>query len=135
MTKAIIVRANGETHPIDIPNDQLGEAIHNAVGGWFDVVRQPTMGISAYVHDEGLLIGLDPNACVSAIFNQLLVGDIVICGATDNEGDHLDLNEMFFEPEFAQYAHGMNNKPEMNAELAKLRDKIAQEPFKITVRK
>lgn len=131
MTKAIVVRANGETHPIDIPNEQLGEAIHNAVGGWFDVVRQHEMNISAYVHDMGLIIGLAPNACVSAIFNQLLVGDIVICGAEDEDGDHLDLHEMFFRPDFAQYAMGMNNKPEMNAELAKLRDKIASEPMQV----
>jgi hypothetical protein len=132
MSKAIVVRANGKTEPIEL-GDKAGEKIWEVVGGWFDVVRQPDMNISAYVHDTGLIDKLDPNACVSAIFNQLLVGDIVICGATDEEGDHLDLHEMFFEPEFANYAHSMNNKPAMNAELAQLRDKIASQPMQVQV--
>lgn len=133
MAKAIVVRTNGTVNEINITPDNAGDMIHDIVGGYFDAVTNHQMNITAYVHDTGLLIKLDPNACASAIFGQLLVGDTVICGATDLEGDHLDLNEMFFQPDFANYAQSMNNKPEMNAELARLRDKIAEEPFTVTI--
>ena len=131
MAKAILVQTNGEVRPIELENESSGRVISELVGGIFTAVRNHKMNITAYVHDEGLLIKLDPNACVSAIFNQLLVGDAVICGADDDEGYHLDLHEMFFEPEFSQYAFGMNNKPAMNEELARLRDKIAEQPIEI----
>lgn len=130
--KAIAIRTNGTVEHLDLPKEGSGQEIRDIVGGWFDVVRQPVMNISAYVHDMGLIIGLEPNACASSIFNQLLVGDVVICGATDNEGDHLDLHEKFFEDEFKTYAMGMNNKPDMNKALAELRDKRAREGFTIT---
>ena len=132
MAKAIVVQTNGEVRAIELEEGSSGNTISELVGGLFDAVGNREMDITAYVHDMGLIIKLDPNACASAIFNQLLVGDVVICGATDEEGYHLDLHPMFFEPEFSQYAFSMNNKPAMNEELAKLRDKIAEQPFTIT---
>ena len=131
MANAIIIRTNGDVQAVDIDRENGHKQINTIVGGWFDTVTNHEMNITAYVHDSGLLIKLDPNACASAIMGQLLVGDVVICGATDNEGYHLDLNEMFFQSDFAKYAMGMNNKPQMNEALAELRDKRANEGFTI----
>lgn len=83
MTTAVLVRANGEVRHIDLPITDAHIMVHHMVGGWFDVVRHPLRkDLHAYVHDEGLLLKQEVNVAMTYLFNQLLVGDIVLSRAT-----------------------------------------------------
>jgi len=76
--------------------------IQSLVGGCFDVVTTRVGGheIVGYVHDEGLLIGLEQNWFASALFERNLVGPCVIIGGESPDGycdgDSYDLPENFF---------------------------------------
>ena len=83
MTSALLVRANGEVRHIELPVDDAHIMIHHMVGGWFDLVRHPLRkDLHAYVHDEGLLRKQEINVAMTYLFNQLLVGDIVLSRGT-----------------------------------------------------
>ena len=83
MTSAVLVKANGEVQHIDLPVTDAHIMIHHMVGGWFDVVRHPLQtGLHAYVNDEGLLLKQEVNVAMTYLFNQILVGDIVLSRAT-----------------------------------------------------
>jgi hypothetical protein len=83
MTSAVLVRANGEVRHIDLPVTDAHIMVHHMVGGWFDVVRHPLRSdLHAYVHDEGLLLKQEVNVAMTYLFNQILVGDIVLSRAT-----------------------------------------------------
>lgn len=76
--------------------------IQSLIGGCFDVVTTRVGGneIVGYVHDEGLLIGLEQNWFASALFERNLVGPCVIIGGESPDGycdgDSYDLPENFF---------------------------------------
>lgn len=83
MTTAVLVRANGEVRHIDLPVTDAHIMVHHMVGGWFDVVRHPLRSdLHAYVHDEGLLLKQEVNVAMTYLFNQILVGDIVLSRTT-----------------------------------------------------
>jgi hypothetical protein len=67
--------------------------LSDAVGGLIAPVAAPH-GDTVYVNDEGLLMGLDPNmgAMLVAQYPGPLVGDAIVCGPLDDEGDHLPLS-------------------------------------------
>lgn len=102
--KALLVRTTGAVEPLLIPAVDGHKVIHESVGGWFDVVRGDDF--VAYVHDEGLLIPLEPNLTVSALFNQVIAGDVVIVGSLDAkgnyDGENYDAPERFFDLSFAK---------------------------------
>jgi len=111
MTKALLVKATGEVTQLDLPKDDAYEVIKEAVGGWIDSAR--TDEVVAYVHDEGLLIGLRVNAVCSLLFGRPLVGDIVLVGQLNEYGesdgyDH-DLPEAYLSEKFLGLAHDMNS--------------------------
>lgn len=66
----------------------MAQIIHGLVDGHFDVVRPASRDqhFVGYVHDEGLLIGLEPNALASAIFGRFLCGPCVIVGTLNENG-------------------------------------------------
>lgn len=73
-------------------HDRLGDEIRKHVGGYFDVA-QGMIGCSIFVHDEGLLIGLDGNGLATALhaYGHYLAGPAVIAGGVDNEGNTLSV--------------------------------------------
>ena len=78
---------------IEPGSDDIGisEFINAAVGGWFDAVHpfpNDDLNIVGYVHDEGLLLGLEPNPVASALFGRFLVGTVVVVGALNEEGQY-----------------------------------------------
>jgi hypothetical protein len=77
--------------------------IQTMVGGAFDCVTTKVAGqiIVGYVHDEGLLIGLEQNWFASALFSRNLVGPCVIVAGEspsgEYDGENYDLPENFFQ--------------------------------------
>ena len=60
--------------------------IHEQVGGWFDCVT--TESLVGYVHDEGLLIGLQLNPIATALFGRILVGNCVVYSHLNDKGEY-----------------------------------------------
>ena len=58
-----------------LPNGDL-ETLQSAVGGYVQLVANPIGEM--YANEEGLLMGLAPNAIATAMAGQLIVGDIAI---------------------------------------------------------
>lgn len=85
MTSALLVKANGEVRHIDLPVVDADIMVHHMVGGWFDVVKHPLQqDLYAYVHTEGLSMKQEVNVAVTFLFNQIFVGDIVLCRSTED---------------------------------------------------
>ena len=99
--RAIVLPTDPYAGPREIMVDGI-DAMQSAIGGYFDCVRARIGDddVSIYVHDEGLLIGLPANrrACVLAWMggygdpsSTLLVGDALVAGGVDAEGNTLDV--------------------------------------------
>jgi hypothetical protein len=85
MTTALLVKTNGVVRHIDLPVVDPHIMVHHMIGGWFDVVKHPLQeGLYAYVHTEGLSMKQEVNFAVTFLFNQIFVGDIVLCRSTEN---------------------------------------------------
>lgn len=90
---------------VEIQPVLVGEYTHiqSLVGGAFDCVTTKVGGhlIVGYVHDEGLLIGLEQNWFASALFGRNLVGPcVIVAGESPDgycDGDSYDLPESFFQ--------------------------------------
>lgn len=90
---------------VEIEPVMVGEFtdIQTMVGGAFDCVTAKVGGhvIVGYVHDEGLLIGLEQNWFASALFGKNLVGPCVIVAGEspsgEYDGENYDLPESFFQ--------------------------------------
>jgi hypothetical protein len=102
--KAVLVKTSGEVTAIDLPREGAHTVIHELVGGWFDCVNDYEMGVTAYVHDEGLLIDLPTNNMVSLLFRRVLAGDAVLVGVADDEGYDTDAPSDFMTEHFANMA-------------------------------
>jgi hypothetical protein len=77
--------------------DDLGyETFQDLVGGTIDAVQLPlpegSRTLSLYVHDEGLMSGLQPNVINPADPHSLLVGPVVF-SACDEDGEEVPLTE------------------------------------------
>lgn len=78
--------------------------IQQFVGGHFDCVRKEIDDegtvIVGYVHDEGLLLGMETNWTASAMFGRELAGPCVIVSGTspsgEYDGENYDLPTGFF---------------------------------------
>jgi hypothetical protein len=102
--KAVLVKTSGEVTAIDLPSEGAHTVIHDLVGGWFDCVNDWEMGVTAYVHDEGLLIDLPSNNIASLLFRRVLAGDAVLVGMADDEGYDTDVPSDFLTAHFANMA-------------------------------
>jgi hypothetical protein len=60
--------------------------LQSAVGGYLEAVRLPLMGI-LWCNEEGALNGLPLNRFASTIALQSIVGDVIITGEADADGD------------------------------------------------
>jgi hypothetical protein len=90
---------------VEIEPVMVGEYTHiqSLVGGAFDCVTTKVGDniIVGYVHDEGLLIGLEQNWFASALFGRNLVGPCVIVSGEspsgEYDGENYDLPEKLFQ--------------------------------------
>ena len=102
--KAVLVKTSGEVTAIELPREGAHTTINELVGGWFDCVNDYEMGVTAYVHDEGLLIDLPTNNIMSLLFRRVLAGDAVLVGIADDEGYDTDVASDFMTEHFANMA-------------------------------
>jgi hypothetical protein len=125
MTKALFIPAQGDTRIITLPAENAHTEIHELVGGYFDCVSLADEVIM-YVHDEGLLIGLEANVTASSLYGYPIAGDVVLVGALNPQGERdgydYDLPAFILDPEFITRATEMNNAEPYRALIA---EKIA----------
>jgi len=112
MTKALFIPAIGEPRIITLPEDNAHTTLHELIGGWFDCVSLADEVIM-YVHDEGLLLGLEPNVTASTLYGNPIAGDAVLVGAVNPDGERdgydYDLPEFLLDPAFHARVSEVNN--------------------------
>ena len=87
----------------DIPDtgNAQSDAIHDILGGWLEVAPQPHPEVTIWCDEEGKLKGKSINARASELWEMIwgetlddvLVGDIILTGGTDSEGEILPVPE------------------------------------------
>ena len=108
MKTAVKVTAEGTASLIDLDADSNELlTLQTAVGGLIEV-KTLQGGYTMFMNEEGKLLGLPINQRGTEIwmahfpdFPDVIVGNIVIAGQTDEEGEQLGL-----EPEYANYLVG-----------------------------
>lgn len=98
MKLAIKISTTGEVTNLDLTDDSLS-TLQSAVNGWVqavDLARDLTM----WCDEEGKLVGLDHNPYAQFMWDTVfgahtdyLVGDIVLTGGADDEGETLGLTD------------------------------------------
>lgn len=85
-------------HLRDIPKGETLKFLNETCGGHIEHVTLVPHVAGMYVHDEGLLIGLQLNWLATALYQASgyrseypIVGPVVLCGGVDEEGNDLDL--------------------------------------------
>lgn len=99
--KAILVSVTGEIKEIDISGY---EDLRLACGGYIEALRMREH--SAYVNEEGKLMNLPYNRVATALCEHFgvglmpgdfIVGNMVICGPCDGEGDDTDIEPLMLQ--------------------------------------
>jgi hypothetical protein len=122
--KAVLVKTSGEVTAIELPREGAHTTINELVGGWFDCVNDYEMGVTAYVHDEGLLIDLPTNNIMSLLFRRVLAGDAVLVGVADDEGYDTDVASDFMTEHFANMALEASHDLELGLALNNHRESM-----------
>jgi Domain of unknown function (DUF3846) len=112
MKYGIAITPAGEVTAFEL-GERNYETIVRHVGGIITSVRTSDETVVAYVHDEGLLIGLEPNVFASVFTGQNIVGPMVVVGAVSEQGeydgeDH-DVPEFYKSKDFAELVNRLNN--------------------------
>jgi hypothetical protein len=118
MTKALFIPATGDTRIITLPTENAHTTLHELIGGWFDCVALADE-VVMYVHDEGLLLGLEANVTASSLYGNPIAGDVVLVGALNPQGERdgydYDLPEFLLDPEFHARVTDVNNNESYRA--------------------
>ena len=99
MSKALFVSTSGKVEVRDFTRETEYEVIRTAVGGYIEAVTLRDLDLTLWVNEEGKLNGLAPNTFGTALWvsnyglTDLIVGDILITGGTDDEGYSVGLTE------------------------------------------
>lgn len=100
MVKGIYVPVD-ESEPLEQREFATLDDYQTAVDGWIEAVDVPSLGITMYVSEEGLLRRLPFNSRASFLWwfhvpgahQAMLVGNAVIVGALDENGESSDVPE------------------------------------------
>jgi hypothetical protein len=91
--KGLVLRTTGETELIDVNGLSTMQGV---VGGYIEHVSLPNGG-SMYVNEEGKIKGLPINESATFLAevdpHDVIVGDVLIMGDVNDEGDHLDISD------------------------------------------
>jgi hypothetical protein len=100
MAKALVITTAG-TH--EVIEDISLETLQAKVGGWVQAIDLDEV-VTLWVNEEGKLNRLPVNSFATALWSvvfgegtDIIVGDIVLTGGTDEEGETLGLEEDFIE--------------------------------------
>lgn len=130
MTKALFIPATGEPRTITLPKENAHTVIHDLIGGWFDCASLAQGAVTMYVHDEGLLIGLEPNVTATVLYGNPIAGDVLLVGSLNDKGERdgydYDLSDLFFSADFFARVMIVNNE-EANREM--LAEQISKMDF------
>ena len=94
-----IIKADG-THSVHMADSAPAyDTLKAAVGGWLEGV--PLVGVTAYVNEEGKIMGLPVNALATrlahgdeAIYpHDTINGDMIVLGALDDDGECTSLSD------------------------------------------
>jgi hypothetical protein len=95
MKTALRINIDFTTEILDLEDDSL-KKLQGAVGGWVQAVDLQD-NLTLWCNEEGKLIGLTPNVIGTHMFEKsfgmtdVIMGDVVFTGGTDDEGDNLSL--------------------------------------------
>lgn len=98
MVKGIYVPVD-ENEPLELREFATLDDYQAAVDGWIEAVDVPSLGVTIYVNEEGLLRHLPFNPRASFLWwfhvpgahQAMLVGNAVIVGLPDENGDSTDM--------------------------------------------
>ena len=101
MGNVLVIEANGSMF---VDTDISLEFLQKQVGGWVQVVALPnesddTDTVALWVNEEGKFSGLPINALATELWvrsygkTDVIVGNVVITGGTDSEGETLGLSD------------------------------------------
>ena len=99
MRKALVIGTDDTIEVIDLDGpDGTLKILQNAVDGWVQVVDlNPKLSI--WVNEEGKMHGLPVNKLATVMFQKvfgqvdIMVGNAVLTGGTDSEGETLGLTD------------------------------------------
>lgn len=98
MLKAIQITTTGQYAELDLSLDEL-EQLQSAVGGYVQPIDL-TQNLTMWCNEEGKLTGLAHNPYAQFMWDEVfgchtdyLVGDVVMTGGTDDEGETIGLTE------------------------------------------
>jgi hypothetical protein len=95
MKTALRINIDFTTEILDLEDDSL-KKLQGAVGGWVQAVDLQD-NLTLWCNEEGKLIGLTPNVIGTHMFEKsfgmtdVIMGDVVFTGGTDDEGENLAL--------------------------------------------
>lgn len=104
MTKGIVVPHDAVAALEVREFSEFGD-YQQAVGGWIEAINISSLGITVFVNEEGLLKHLPLNSRMTFLWwfhvpqarqRAMLVGNAVIVGAPDEEGNTTDVPETVF---------------------------------------
>lgn len=99
MSKAVIVTVSGTKSVIDFPGEDAYKTLSSAVEGYIQPVYLPSKEVDMWVHEEGKIINLPINSFGTELweenygFSDVILGNIIITGLTDDNGDTLGLTD------------------------------------------
>lgn len=95
---ALQVKTSGEVTELDLTSDSL-TTLQTAVGGWVQAIDLAS-DLSMWCNEEGKLTGLPHNPYAQFMWDKVfgahtdyIVGDVVLTGGTDSEGETIGLTQ------------------------------------------
>jgi len=100
MEKAIIVKSDPSLKVVEFNVGKSSTLIKEAVGGLFDCIHLPSLGVDMWINDEGKILELPMNAVATLMFAQefnfdttdYIAGDVIFTGGVDSEGNTIGLD-------------------------------------------
>ena len=135
---AVLLPAGSNAQPIPVKIDDI-ESIQHHIGGYFECVTmeydphemfdevstETKFVCVGYVNEDGLSLELEPNELASTIFNQQLVGNVVIISGTSPKGEYdgesYDLPEWFINGVFTHLRSAISLGNRLNDVMAGLK--------------
>lgn len=99
--RVVVITAEGEVSVQQVEGSKEYDFLSNAVAGWIEAVSldQDLAGITLWVNEEGKMNSLPYNQKATLLwemsygFTDVIVGNAVLTGGSDDEGETLSLTD------------------------------------------